>query len=175
MHGNSLTIRPLDAPDAAAFRQLRMRAIEDAPTAVWPTLEEEAARSDAEICARIAPGPAQVVFGAFDGAGLVAIAGLRGETLQQVRHKGSVWGVFVDPAYRKRGIAGDLFARLRDHAHAHGLLQLSLYVNAENAPAKALYASLGFVTCGIDPRAMQVAGRFYDEAYMVLGLDTGTS
>ncbi|MGE8367843.1 GNAT family N-acetyltransferase, partial [Cupriavidus sp.] len=48
--------------------------------------------------------------------------------------------------------------------------QLNLCVNAENTAAKQLYESLGFATFGIEPRAMVVDGRFYDEQHMVLKL-----
>jgi RimJ/RimL family protein N-acetyltransferase len=39
-------------------------------------------------------------------------------------------------------------------------------VNAENVAAKRLYVSQGFQTFGLEPRAMQVNGRFYDEEHM---------
>jgi RimJ/RimL family protein N-acetyltransferase len=41
----------------------------------------------------------------------------------------------------------------------------------ENAAAQALYRSLGFKSFGIEPRAMRVGDKFYDEEHMVLQLD----
>lgn len=74
-------MRPLDAGDAAAFQAIRLEAIADAPTAVWPTAAEEAARTLAEITARIVRTEHQFVLGAFAGVSLVGIAGLRREPL----------------------------------------------------------------------------------------------
>jgi ribosomal protein S18 acetylase RimI-like enzyme len=82
-----------------------------------------------------------------------------------------VWGVAVDPEFRKQGIAKRLLQRLIAHARNQGLLQIQLAVAVENAPARALYRSLGFESFGVEPRAMRVGDRFYDEEHMVLRLD----
>ena len=52
-----------------------------------------------------------------------------------------------------------------------GVRQVTLYANAMNAGAIALYESLGFVTYGVEPCGMQVDGVFYDEHLMVKFLD----
>lgn len=166
-----LEIRPLDSPDAAAFRQIRLQAISDSPSAVWPTYEEEARRTVKEIEARILMTDTQVVFGAFIDSVLVGIAGLRREPLDQVRHKAVLWGVFVSPDLRREGLARKLFARIQSFACGEGVLQIHLCVNAENARARNLYRSLGFESFGVEPRAMRVGDKFFDEEHMVLRLD----
>lgn len=163
------TFRPLTADDAGAFKALRLYAIATSPSAVWPTSAEEVA-SDAAL--RITQTDTQIVFGAFQGADLVAIAGLRREPLRQVRHKATLWGVFVDPVCRSLGLARQLFAHLSTHARNAGVLQIQLSVNADNTAAKALYRSFGFITYGREPRAMCVEGIFHDEEHMQLQLDT---
>jgi ribosomal protein S18 acetylase RimI-like enzyme len=161
------TIRALGAADADRFKALRLLAIETSPTAIWPTHEEEASRPIDEIAARIRTTRHQAVFGAFAGDALVGIAGVRREPLAQVRHKAMIWGVFVDPAHRRQGIAQKLLAAATGHAGEQwDCAQLMLCVNAENAAAKGLYASLGFRTFGVEPRALCVDGRFYDEEHM---------
>jgi RimJ/RimL family protein N-acetyltransferase len=50
-------------------------------------------------------------------------------------------------------------------------LLLQLTVTAGNAPAQRLYARMAFQIYGIERRAVQVCGRFYDEELMVLDLD----
>jgi RimJ/RimL family protein N-acetyltransferase len=166
-----LDIRPLAAPDAAAFKRLRLEAITDAPSAVWPTYEEEAERTAEDIEARIRRSGTQIVFGAFAGTRLVAIAGLRREPLAQVSHKAVLWGVFVSPARRREGLARALLARVLAFARDEGVLQIHLCVNAENVRARSLYRSLGFVAYGLEPRAMRVGERFFDEEHMMLRLD----
>lgn len=162
-----VTIRLLAPSDADSFKSLRLAAVENSPTSIWPTREEEEARTSEQTAARIQLTATQAVFGAFAGTSLVGITGVRREPLAQVRHKATIWGVFVEPKYRGKGIAQALLAAATTHAsHDWGSVQLMLCVNAENLAAKQLYANQGFVTFGVEPCAMQVDGRFYDEEHM---------
>ena len=52
--------------------------------------------------------------------------------------------VAVDPGYRRQGLAGSLLAGLRDWARALGASRSYLQVEADNAPAIALYEKLGY-------------------------------
>jgi ribosomal protein S18 acetylase RimI-like enzyme len=166
-----LEIRPLARSDANAFRQIRLQAISDSPSAVWPTYEEEARRTVEEIEARIQRTDTQVVFGAFIGLTLVGIAGLRREPLDQVRHKAVLWGVFISPNRRREGLARKLFSSVLSFAREEGVRQIQLCVNAENDRARRLYRSLGFKPFGLEPRAMRVGDKYFDEEHMVLRLD----
>jgi ribosomal protein S18 acetylase RimI-like enzyme len=165
-----LTLRKLGEADAEAFTRLRLMAIADSPTAIWPTHEEESQRTREETAARLRHTPQQVVFGMFDGDTLIAIAGLRREPLRQVAHKALVWGVFVAPAYRGNGTARRLLGEVLSHARESGIAQLHLCVNSQNAPAQALYRALGFTTYGVEVCAICVNGRYYDEDHMALRL-----
>lgn len=164
-------IRLLHEDDWAAFRQLRLLATVESPLAIWPTYDEEARRAPAEVRARILPTAHQAVFGAFAGADLVAIAGVRRDPLAQVAHKAMVWGVYVHPAHRRGGLARRLLGAACAHARALGALQAHLAVNAANPRALALYDSLGFIPYGREPRALRVDGVFYDEILMARPLD----
>ena len=162
-----VTVRLLDPKDAAQFKALRLLAVDNAPTAIWPTRQEETARSIEEIANLVRSTPTQAVFGAFDGDVLVGITGVRREPLSKVNHKATIWGVFVNPSYRGRGIAQTLLSAATGHAVGEwDVVQLMLCVNAENLPAKRLYVSQGFQTFGLEPRAMKVGERFYDEELM---------
>jgi len=162
-----VTVRLLVPDDAEQFKALRLLAVDNAPTAIWPTREEELARSIEEIAGRIRSTPAQAVFGAFESEVLIGITGVRRESLRQVSHKATIWGVFVNPSKRGRGIAQTLLSAATAHAAERwNAVQLMLCVNAENLPAKRLYASHGFQTFGLEPRAMKVGDRFYDEEHM---------
>ncbi len=167
-----ITIRLLDARDAQRFTQLRLQAIETSPTAIWPTWQEEQSRSTEQTVARIQSTSIQAVFGAFLGDLLVGLTGVRRESLSQVAHKATIWGVFVDPAQRGKGIAQALLAAATEHASREwGVIQLLLCVNAQNTAAKKLYSAAGFVGFGVEPRAMKVEGHFYDEEHMFKRLE----
>lgn len=169
---SNIVIRPLTDEDAEAFKALRLKAIQDAPTAIWPTYDEESGRTLDETRNRIRATDHQIVFGALAGPELIGIAGLRREPLAQVAHKAVLWGVFVDRAHRRGGIAGRLLDAAIAHARAARVLQIQLCVNAENPRAQQLYRNAGFETYGVERRAMRVADRFYDEEHMALRLDT---
>lgn len=163
-----ITIRLLDPADAILFQSLRLLAVATSPTSFLPTRDEEAALPIEERAARLRPTPAQAVFGAFDGDALVGITGVRRDARAKVAHKATIWGVFVDPAYRGRGIAQSLLDGATEHAaQAWQCRQLMLCVNETNATAERLYASQGFVRFGTEPRSLFVDGRFYDEHHMV--------
>jgi RimJ/RimL family protein N-acetyltransferase len=167
----ALTLRPLTKTDVAAFSELRRKAIGDSPSSVWPTLEEETARSLDAIAAQIAETPEQIVFGVFDLHMLVGIAGLKREPFTQLRHKGVLWGVFVHPLYRNVGVARELLGAALMHARRMHLQQVHLRVNTENHRARRLYVTSGFSGYGVERRAMCVNGRYFDEEHMVLYLD----
>lgn len=171
MKEHVLEIRALDAGDAAAFRRIRLEAVTDTPSAIWPTYQEIAASTDQENTARIVRTDTQVLFGACIDGELVGIAGLRREPLEQVRHKALLWGVFVRPGWRRAGLARTLCASVLTFARENGVLQIQLCVNVENVRARDLYRSLGFASFGVEPRALRVGDAYIAEEHMVLRLD----
>jgi ribosomal protein S18 acetylase RimI-like enzyme len=173
MHTTEIAIRPLMPTDAAAFLALRLAAIREMPEAVAATHEEEAAQSPAQVEARIAHTSTQVVLGAFHDGLLAGVSGLRRDARAQLAHKGALWGMYVQPAWRKDGVAKALLRELFAYASAHGIEQIVLGVNAQNERAQRLYRSLGFRSFGVEPRALRVGDRFYDEEQMVLMLAQG--
>lgn len=168
---STLDFRPLQRDQWSAFQTLRLRSIADSPLATYPTYDEEAGRSPEEIQEKMTESATQVVFGAFDGDTLIGIAGLRWDALVQVAHKAVLWGVFVHPDWRQRGLARQLLQALFAYARARGVRQIRLSVNVENPAAAGLYRSMGFETYGREPRAMRVGDRYYDEDLMILRLD----
>ena len=169
MTAPDIAIRLLSAADAAAFCALRLRAILDTPSAFSSSREDELARTPEEHAQRIAGGPMQRAFGAFDGERMVGFAGLRREALQQLSHKALLWGVFVESEHRGRGVARRLVAACIGQAERDpAILQVQLSVNAENNSARQLYESLGFIRYGTEPRSMRVGDIFYDEHHLAL-------
>ena len=57
-----------------------------------------------------------------------------------------VFSMATAPAYRQRGVAGAILARLLTWAWEHGARHAYLQVAATNAPALAVYRKFGFVT-----------------------------
>ncbi|NHQ92340.1 GNAT family N-acetyltransferase [Janthinobacterium lividum] len=169
MPAPDIVIRLLTPADTAAFCALRLRAILDSPSSFSASREDELARTAAEHAQRIADGPMQRAFGAFDGERLVGFVGLRRESMRQLSHKALLWGVFVDVAQRGRGVARRLVNACIELAETDSaVMQVHLSVNAENNAALRLYESLGFIAYGTEPRSMRVGDLFYDEHHLAL-------
>jgi ribosomal protein S18 acetylase RimI-like enzyme len=103
------------------------------------------------------------------GACLVAAVGIVLVTTPKSRHRARIWGAFVDPAHRGRGLGRRVvtaaIARGREWA---GVDFLDLAVSGNSPEAQRLYESLGFVAWGREPEAIEWAGQRHDEIYMTL-------
>lgn len=102
--------------------------------------------SPRQLFAHIAPGGGlsqQLGLRAADAAGTVPIALARLGFGAGWAGLGAVW---TDPAYRGRGLAAHLTARLATQAQADGTALLHLQVEQGNAAALRLYHRLGFAT-----------------------------
>jgi ribosomal protein S18 acetylase RimI-like enzyme len=83
------------------------------------------------------------------------------------RHKGWVWGVFVAPEYRGRGLARELLVRLLEMVTEIGGLEcVLLKVATTQRAARTLYMSVGFRSFAIEPRSLKVEDRYVDEEHM---------
>jgi RimJ/RimL family protein N-acetyltransferase len=167
---DDVVIRPLTADDAAAFRTLRVAALEESPDAFTASVEEERALSDAEMAARAVPAPPGVFFGAFAGRRLVGMAGYIANERPKTRHKGVMVAVYVAPGWRAARLGRQLVAAVIGHARSVGALLLHCAVRADNAPARRLYLSLGFVPYGLERDAIFANGRYFDEELLALDL-----
>ena len=162
------SIRQLTPLDAAAVRALRLSALLANPTSFAGTYDDEGAQPVAETEKRLAPHAGSVSLGAFVDETLVGTIGIKRESMAKLAHKAFFWGMYVAAEHRGAGIGRKLLTEaLRVARSFNGVRQVTLYVNAVNTSAIALYESLGFVTYGIEPCGMQVEGVFYDEHLMV--------
>ena len=70
---------------------------------------------------------------------------------QSVLDEADMMNVAVHPDYRRQGIGRDLVLALADALKEKGIRGLMLEVRQSNAPAIALYESLGFCQVGLRP------------------------
>ena len=109
------------------------------------------------------------VVGAFQGGALVGTAGLYREQRIKERHKGHVYGVYVTPSARGRGISRAMMEALLQRANGiGGITQLALTVSTTQTAGIRLYRSLGFESFGLERRALKVGDWYVDKEYMAL-------
>lgn len=165
-----MSIRLLTGDDAAAFQRLRHRALSEEPDAFGTSVAEHEAMAESEQRSRL-EAPNSLVLGVFMEGRLVGCAGLLRKAQEKTRHKALVWGVYVEPEARGKGVARALMERLIELARATpGLLQLDLAVSTSRPGARRLYESLGFFEFGREPAALRINGELVDQTLMALRL-----
>jgi RimJ/RimL family protein N-acetyltransferase len=112
------------------------------------------------------------MFGAFQGAEIVGIAGLVIRQGQKEAHKGLLVSMYVRAAARKSGVGRRLAEAVIDLARQHVEL-IQLGVVSDNQAARRLYLLLGFVEYGVEEKALKQDGRYYDEVLMAKDLKAG--
>lgn len=160
----------LDSSHAPAMRALRLRALKDEPTAFLASYEEDVVGWTEDFIAAMLSKPLGTgVFGAFEQT-LVGMVGMMRETRAKSRHRARIWGMYVAPEHRARGLAKALLADAIAEARRADIEHLELTVAAPQVRARALYEAAGFRSVGVIPAAMRVDGRDVDEDLMVLAL-----
>ena len=141
-----MEVREAGPGDWEALRDLRLRALADAPEAFASTLEAEVALPVETWRRRAEGGPTSASFLARDGDAAVGLAVIFAEPDTPGRmHLVSMW---VDPGHRRRGVAGALVDRAVAWAAERRAREVVLWVVDDNAAARTLYERAGFRPTG---------------------------
>jgi RimJ/RimL family protein N-acetyltransferase len=164
-------IRALQEPDAAAFAELRRAALVESPLAFASSPGDDLTSDLDALRAQLRRAPEWTVLGAVEDR-LIGVVGIYRDRHLKAKHKAHVWGMYVVPEHRRRGIAGTLLEAALHHARAlHGVSQVHLGVTSAAPAARRLYERAGFVVWGTEPEALRHAGQSVIEHHMTLRLD----
>jgi ribosomal protein S18 acetylase RimI-like enzyme len=162
------TLRRLDAGDLASYREIRLEALRDHPTAFGASYEAVAERPDSYFLEGLAD---MAVFGAFSADGRqIGLAAFMRNGGQKQMHRGDLIQMYVRPEARRTGASLGLVETVFEHARSL-VVQLHLGVATENTAAIRLYKKAGFHIYGTEPRSLYVNGRYVDEHLMVRFLE----
>jgi GNAT superfamily N-acetyltransferase len=194
-----ILIRQASPADAAAFRELRLGALQDSPTAFsadyqknlnqppthWQEMltmhADESAIFLAEHIRSTTPVPAptgstRAVPRASGGSpadekNLIGTTGIARGSSPKTRHSAWVWGVYVRPAWRGLHIAEELIRTCFAWAKDRRIVIAKLGVAAINQSAVRCYERCGFKVYGTEPRALYYDGQYYDFHMMWCSLE----
>lgn len=156
-------LRQLMPEDAEAFSALRRLVTADNPVPMGLTLAEEQSRTIEGFRQQLgAPAP-NAAFGIFLDTELVACSAVAWTgSFASSRHKVVLWGTFVKPGFRQRGMGKAVVRRALEHAKKNGARRANLTVYLPNPEAISLYESLGFSVYGVEPEAVRLDGTYHD-------------
>jgi RimJ/RimL family protein N-acetyltransferase len=164
-------IRQLCEDDAEAYVELRRGALLDSPLAFAASPADDLAASAENVRAQLQLAPESVIFGAFSER-LVGVLGLYRDRHLKAAHKVHLWGMYVVPDHRRRGVGAELLQAALRHARAlPGVTWVHLSVSSAAPAARRLYERAAFEVWGTEPDALRHGGRAVVEHHMALRLE----
>jgi phosphinothricin acetyltransferase len=169
-------VRPATEADAAAICRIYNQGIEDRVATLETELrtpEERrrwlAARGPRHpvIVAEAEPGtPPTTRAGHADPAPIIGWGSLNPYNPRDAYRHVADFSIYVDRAYRGRGVGKVMLAHLIELARAHGFHKMVLSAFPTNTGGMALYEKMGFRTVGIYKEQGLLDGRWVDTIVM---------
>jgi ribosomal protein S18 acetylase RimI-like enzyme len=159
---SEVTVRALDGDDWNTYRRLRLAALQDAPDAFASSYEEEGSYDEAFWRLRMGRSARLVAEVDDESVAIVSVG-------QASEHDvAELFGMWVQPEYRGKGVAWQLTQAAGEHARNAGQRALKLWVATDNGRAVAFFSSAGFRPA--DERRAMTNDADVEELAMVLPL-----
>ncbi len=166
-----VTPLPLAPSDAEIYQAFRRLMLNDSPWAFTATEHDDIAL-DLEFLRSALADPENAILAIKGGDGsesLLASAGIYRMRNPKFSHRAKLWGVFVHPQHRGRGLGRAVVEAAVNLAQAwSGVAFIDVGVSANSPEAHAIYRKLGFVEWGREPETTQHLGKRFDEIFMSL-------
>lgn len=135
-----LQIQRLRPDDVERFREIRLRSLRDAPTMFGSTFEDLVTHPPESWRQQLEQLATFVAVADHSDIGVV-----RGGAYTPRPNAAILYSMWVEPAFRGRGVGEALIDTVVDWARSEGFASLVLDVTHHNEHAIALYARKGFV------------------------------
>jgi ribosomal protein S18 acetylase RimI-like enzyme len=169
-----MKISRLTPQDYDQFYEIRLDSLEACPEEfatdadVWKNASHETINKLLVISEARGDAP---IFGAWEEDDLVGLIGVNRDLRPSVRHKSSLWGLYVRPAYRKQGIGHALVEEVVKTLKVEPEIRLiRAVVTVTSEEALALLKKQGFKVYGQEPEAKQLNDKYFDQVYLWLPL-----
>ena len=167
-----LTIRPMEIDDFPRFLEIQREALLQSPEVFgsdYEWFESLSILSKEQRYEKYMNFPYQFILGAVAEDGIIAgMIGYSSEDSSKTKHKGTLWGLFVRPDFRGKGLATILVQSVLETAQdLLDVEQVQLAVSTQNEASYGLYLRLGFNVFGTELHAMKIGDSYVDEYHMV--------
>lgn len=170
----AVLIREAIPADAVPFRELRLYALQDSPTAFSADYQKNLNHPIPYWEEMLTMHPDEsTIFLAGHETSLVGMTGIARGGSPKTRHSAMIWGVYVRPEWRGLHIAEKLINACCTWAKARKIIAAKLGVAATNTSAIRCYERCGFGITGTEPRAVCYEGQYHDFYLMYCSLDAG--
>ena len=159
-------VKVLTENDTDAFIDIRLKGLKESPMAFGASFEEGI---DKDLTFKNLKNRSDEYFtlGYFEKDVLVGIVGFIREQKLKKKHKSFVWGMYVDPEFRGKGIAKKLLQEVINRAKKiYGLSKIILSVTTPQTHALRFYENLGFVKYAVEKDSIRVDGKSMDEIFL---------
>ena len=160
-HGEVL-IREAILSDAEQYRELRLNALQDSPTAFSGDYFVNLNQPMSFWENRLRVDDYGTIFFAEHAKQLIGMTVIRQRESPKTKHSADILSVYVRPEWRGLHIAESILDACTEWAKAHTVVILKLGVMAANTSAIRLYERCGFKIYGTEPWDIFYDGKYYD-------------
>lgn len=160
-------VRQANVEDAAALRALRLEALQNRPIAFASDYEEESTHPLSRTEEQLKDQTQNAMFLAEVDSILVGMMGIGQYRHKNVKHNAMIWGVYVQSAWRRKNISGQMIEACIHWARDRSIKFVKLGVNSTNVSALNSYLRAGFKVYGVESQVIYYEGEYHDELLMV--------
>ncbi len=142
-------LRRLEPDEVSLHRELRLRALQEAPDAFGETFADAVARPSSyweDLTRSVTESGRHVMFLAYEGNDV--LGSTYGLLDRDQSEMGRVGGMWVEPAWRRRGVGRVLLQQVFNWAREHRFSRPGLWAPSHGPGALALYRQAGFRETG---------------------------
>ena len=136
---SDITVRALSEEEWDEFRSVRLAALQESPEAFVANYDEEAEYEEDFWRLRMRRSQRLLAERNGEAVGVVSVGGVDGEDSIS-----ELFGLWVSPALRGKGVASKLVRAGAEHARAGGSTHLTYWVGTDNGRAVAFASGFGF-------------------------------
>ena len=158
----NITIREAAPSDVSQYRELRLHALENAPTAFSSDYQVNLNQPASFWERRLALDEYGTIFFAEYENKLIGMTGIRRNESLKTQHSAEIISVYVRSEWRGLHIAEALIESCIEWAKARGVNIVKLGVISASTSAIRCYQRCGFTIYGTEPRGIFYEGQYYD-------------